>query len=293
MRYLTIILLVFVLSFSATAQVPNIEFEFTLYAEDSLGNRDSVVLGYFNDSSAPYFLGIDSLTTKYNQDLDIRVSGVFPDLLPPVYPPDTTWKKGYANYGCLWQSPVLKIAFTSLHPPVKLSWNNTAFQDTCLFHTMFFVKQMYYSYPNTSNGLQKRMALDSFAMLPMDMNDWFTYPNSFVDSTQNGSSQRILEVYVSFMERPIYVGVSETEKEATVGLASFPNPIQNYIYLSPFGAEQIDLFATKVNIYNLSGQLLRSQKFQYELDLSQLASGIYILEWEAGKEKIRKKIVKE
>lgn len=67
----------------------------------------------------------------------------------------------------------------------------------------------------------------------------------------------------------------------------YPNPAQNTLYIAT------DLNPSKLEIYNLTGQLVVKQSFAKEIDISAFQSGLYVLKLNIGKDKKVFKFLKQ
>ena len=77
----------------------------------------------------------------------------------------------------------------------------------------------------------------------------------------------------------------------------FPNPTSDFIYI---GFETFELQATEINITNVAGQLMKKyddnnliSDHSIAIDLSDLVSGIYLLNFDFKEERFTKRIIKK
>jgi len=80
-------------------------------------------------------------------------------------------------------------------------------------------------------------------------------------------------------EDQAYVGISASEKESNFTLNIFPNPVENGILqLQIKSKESINQSDYRFRIYNMSGQLMRDQVYQNQIDVSSIPAGIYLIQ---------------
>jgi hypothetical protein len=85
-----------------------------------------------------------------------------------------------------------------------------------------------------------------------------------------------------------YIQVSPTtaiDQPVLNFISFYPNPASDIVYIT---SEEI----IRIKVFDLNGKQLISKNIQSKLEISQLESGIYILEIIAGKNIIREKLVK-
>jgi len=80
-------------------------------------------------------------------------------------------------------------------------------------------------------------------------------------------------------EDQAYVGIAAPEKESNFTLNIFPNPVENGILqLQIKSKESINQSDYRFRIYNMSGQLMRDQVYQNQIDVSSIPAGIYLIQ---------------
>jgi hypothetical protein len=114
---------------AAVAQRLTPQFEFTLYAEDALGNKDSVVIAYdqralpFNSGDTTF--GERELVTSFRRPFEMRLIrtddfGKKHSTKRGIYP-----YRGNCNTEA--ESDIITIAYRVSNLPVKLRWNKNLF----------------------------------------------------------------------------------------------------------------------------------------------------------------------
>lgn len=109
-----------------------------------------------------------------------------------------------------------------------------------------------------------------------------------VSATSGGIYKWIGEINVTNIESP---------KTKNIETNVYPNPFNNYFNVELFGIEKCNVIA---KIYDLSGKLLYQESFgqikgntNLSIHIGNLPKGMYILNIDAGTEKISKKIVRQ
>ncbi|MEW4925053.1 ELWxxDGT repeat protein [Algibacter sp. 2305UL17-15] len=106
--------------------------------------------------------------------------------------------------------------------------------------------------------------------------------NNLYFSADDGVSGTGVELY-KYLDPTL--SLVDVEVESNISI--FPNPTANYLEIK----SNIDL--TKVEVYSLHGQAIKSFVPQNQYDISDLSSGIYFVKIKANNNEIIKRIVKE
>lgn len=135
MKYLITFIIVFN-ALQISAQLTPI-FETTIYFEDAIGNKDSIIYGYdtlANNTYNPDFGEID-IQTPFDSIFEVRVT---PDVLNMIWGDGIRSKKLIAHtitLGGTWICDItgsnIGIEIYTKHPPVKAYWNSEDFNDIC------------------------------------------------------------------------------------------------------------------------------------------------------------------
>jgi len=265
------------------------DFEFYLYITDALGNKDSVLVGYANNTNISFSdYGTDYGTTPFRDTLEMRV--VDWGWQPGTY--NRSWKKGYDFWDCrtTGRSNVMALAFSCMHPPLYLSWNDTLFQDDCRDNSTITVSEMYLQHPWFDTGLHVKMSEQSYIYSELDTFSWYRYnypqviqPNQIM---QSGATDTLFFMFMTFANAPIYVvGVDEA---TTTGIKAYPTATNAIINIDIAQPEQVSIM-----LYDLQGQVVKQVYTPvYQLDIADLPAGLYILQIQNGKEQLRQKVVK-
>jgi hypothetical protein len=91
-----------------------------------------------------------------------------------------------------------------------------------------------------------------------------------------------------------YVGISQQKQDDGFGLLIAPNPVQsNVMHLQLDANEALNYAQYRIRIFNMSGQLIAEKPYDNNIDVSNLQSGIYLIQVFSldGKHHINKKFI--
>lgn len=105
------------------------EFEFTVFFQDSLGNRDSIVLGYDDNSTVGVdtaFDEVDVISTPWDSVFDVRIVHEWEfNMYDSV--PFMLQRQIFPNGNEIGSSYIAAILIKSEHFPVTVTWDSTLF----------------------------------------------------------------------------------------------------------------------------------------------------------------------
>ncbi len=268
------------------------DFEFYLYATDALGNKDSVLLGYSDDTTISLSdYGTDLRGLKFNDTLDLRVI----DWGWQSSSISSSWKKGYEYWNCYtapYQSSAIVLGFSCQFPPISFSWDMAAFQqDSCRFNSVITSNSDYLQHPHNNAGLHAILSNESNMILTLDTaaQAWYSYPNDIYprDTMQSGAIDTVYSVHLSFSKDPITVSVRKTNQSNSIRI--FPTLASDILYLDIQDLRG----AVAVRIVDMLGQLVY-QDFNSTttLPIHTLPQGIYLVEVQTDTRIARQQIVK-
>ncbi|PWH84955.1 T9SS type A sorting domain-containing protein [Brumimicrobium oceani] len=131
------------------------EFEFEIYFEDALGNRDSVTIGYdylAHNGIDANFGENDLLNQSWNNGLQVRVGDKTYSGLPLssewIQPNSYLSKKQIINSYCDESdySERVSIQFTSDNYPITINWNDKLFEENCHKYSILFGQDDHYHF---------------------------------------------------------------------------------------------------------------------------------------------------
>ena len=268
------------------------DFEFYLYATDALGNKDSVLLGYSDDTTISYSdYGTDYGRGGFNDTLEMRVidwgwrGGEY----------NRSWKKGYVFWACddaPQQGWGLVAGFSCKFPPISFSWDMAVFQqDSCRFNSVITSNSDYLQHPHNNAGLHAILSNESNMILTLDTaaQAWYSYPNDIYprDTMQSGAIDTVYSVHLSFSKDPITVSVHKTNQSNSIRI--FPTLASDILYLDIQDLRG----AVAVRIVDMLGQLVY-QDFNSTttLPIHTLPQGIYLVEVQTDTRVARQQILK-
>jgi Secretion system C-terminal sorting domain len=272
------------LSLFSQAQTRTPEFQMKLYAQDSRGHRDSVVMGYdtsvTNGNMIAAFGEVDISAVPYDSILDLRL-----DKTNSPSGTRLTTKKGIIQNSGKCNSQVRDIATSYLtilyhakYPPVTLSWDSTLIFNTCLLNSFLFkstgyLTSRYWPGPSTDSALQvTNMAVNSKLKM---RNDYFIFGPNFMSNLNNGQTDTIWVLYAMFRSKFIFQSIATNEVEVQK-LKGYPNPCREKLdYDFP------DKITGEVIVLNPIGQIVYQEKIKqtdkYALDVRGWSTGMYFL----------------
>jgi hypothetical protein len=268
-------------------------FEFTLYAEDGQGRKDSLVIGYDSRASTDkvdtLFGEKDISNIRVNDTFEVRGFKIGSQSSTNYYP--RTSKKIILNYkndtypDCAprGQSAKCSLLIKIQNPPLKFSWNKNLFSNQnnqCIARSFFiFNRWLYIEYPpemlaSSVYSAWVNSLTDSFTVKDYGAKrgfwEEFYYPNGMKDT------MRVM--YIFRFENGQIRG-TPTSETATSLSKIYPNPCQDKLYVQ---MPAISSHSLNVNIYSLNGMLLGVNKKSADsilsIDTHQLEGGTHILE---------------
>jgi len=258
------------------------DFEFYLYLTDAVGNRDSVLVGYANNTNISFSdYGTEYTGIPFKDTLELRFTG--------WDNPSRSWKKGYDYWDCApdQQTFGMGITFSCMYPPVELSWDASLFQDNCRDNSVITTNNMQLVHPHFDDALHITMSSQGFMSLFLDTSDLYRYPATIYpnQTMQSGATDTLFFVFMTFANDSLTINVDKTQD---AGVKIYPTLAQSFVNVSIDAPE-----SPEVLIYNLNGQLLQRKENDWQqLDISHLAAGVYVVEVRNGKSKYREKIIK-
>lgn len=277
------------------------EFEFQLYAEDFLGNRDTITIGYDSRAAAydtinTQFGEIDITNTPFDSTFEMRVStNNFPGggNLPHQF---LQSKKVIAKWSCqgfpyYWFTDV-SISIRSKNLPIRLEWDVTQFQDTCNDALAF---SEFYQWGSLwlfrENVPHYDMKTNGNAIIYNNPGSSAPF-NIYQAPLQGGGTGDVYGVtlYIG-SEKAIVANTSNIKTHLTA--KTFPNPATHQLHIEiPEAFREAETF----RVFSANGQLVKREsvsQYQMTTEVGSLANGLYFYTIENKKgELIRGKFLK-
>lgn len=246
------------------------EFSFKMKFVDSIGNTDSLILGY--DSTAtdqinPTFGESNISNEPYLNDLDVRV------ITWDRYRNDSAYfesKKKIINYHCsnihsqaplCHKLPLVGIGIKTDFFPVTVYWDKHLFSDTCRNGSLFT------SVPpggwwDVSGFIDTLLTKDSSTI----------FPNTYNYLTNDSGNVYIY--WLAFYDSTVLmVGIDDYKTdEHSFNIA--PNPSS---YLLNIVSKQESNHPESLELYNTMGQLIIRTTQLKNIDISNVPSGLYFV----------------
>ena len=267
------LLFTFILLFVSWSSFSQEEFSFTLYFEDAVGNRDSLILGYDEDGTQfldEQFGEVDISNEPWDSVFEVRASertynssDLSSDGLTPQY---FTKKQIVSKPLCpsscwiLSNNSSLSISLKATHYPVHVSWSTNMFEsDTC-------VKGSRIDYLNASEfiGYELKNLVANFT----EFSPFHLY--------QNEDNDTINIFWVIFCsDQPVIINSWD---KTSNNIQIYPNPVDENLHVELENKNKV----TQVEVVDVFGKVhltISSNDFKNQeyLDVSFLNSGRYVL----------------
>lgn len=292
---ITIIFLLGIFSSNLAGQFIKPEFIFRIVGEDTMGNKDTVYVGYHTESLSicdarvyldPRFDNREVTDKKWNKPFEMRMINTKAHtevekaksskntIVPYTYdlftcPTEAFKQKSGLEYAQLY----IKCKF----PPFKLSWDSTLFINNSCAANSFIVSNAIPNYsiqfidPGAfSNKVELKsegILIDS-AKVIIDL----IYP----DNTKDTLNAHLVIGFASAAAKFI---VGTNEQQLTDGISIYPNPSNQRIYMD-IGNDFKPYTDIDVKIVSVFGQCIFKKAYllgnNVELDISDLMAGPYV-----------------
>lgn len=254
------------------------QFSFQMFFADAFGNKDTITLGYdllATDSIDTSFGEVNIISVPLKTSLDVRITNEWVNQNWFNRPATYHSKKQILFNNCLsyYYYHIQTIDILSRHWPVTATWDNTAFNDKCRNGSVFtsIDPGCWWDVGGCgySNLSQRRLAVDSSATFSPNKR-----PNSGDYYGYIQDRDTISSFWLAISDSSIlYLSVDETLNPENK-LIVFPNPASKTITIQAppqFGT------VMRLEIFSFLGQLVKTTKNTNDINISQLAKGIYFV----------------
>lgn len=259
-----------------TTTVQGQQFSFQMFFSDAIGNKDTITLGYdlsATDSIDTSFGEVNIISIPLETSLDVRITNEWKNRSSYDRPATIHTKKQIISYNCspFDFSHIQTIDILTRHWPVTATWDHTIFNDKCSNGSVFtsVFPGGWWDVGGYSNLSQRRLAVDSSATFSANKR-----PNSGNYYGYIQGRDTIFTFWLAIADSSIlYLSVDETLNPENK-LIVFPNPASGTITIQippQFGT------VMRIEIFSSLGQLVKTTKNTNEINISQLAKGIYYI----------------
>lgn len=281
-------------------------WESKLFFEDGLGNKDSITIGHDLESNGdfnPEFGEINIKDVPWDTIFEVRAS--HNEAANSIATPKVLSKKIigsteaglHPTYNCLFVREPLKVFVKIKNLPLKISWDSLEHESFCNqkdFLTPHFLPLIFNNWFNDPEFVKDPPYVCLYEKSSFVVDNFSKNNNGFVeyilDKEPDGDIDSIFSLLISF--RTLSSGTSPCSGTVDVkdfselgqSIKVFPNPTNSILKVDY--SEPLDW-----TIMNISGYSILSGK-EYEIDVSSLFSGVYLLKIQIGNQVIFKKIVK-
>lgn len=284
------------------------EFSFDIVFEDTVGNKDTITLGYdpsATDSIDAVFGEVNIKDKPFDSILDIRVANKFFEITdnghhstdPTKYHSKKSINK-FTSCSVPYTNNANTILIKAKHFPLTMRYNKEVFIDSCISHSLinpmnfehWFDIGSYYSVGPPAMYItylkdQNEILLDNFRYF----SEIISHPPEFyIDNNQDTTYM----LYFSFVSKyAMSLDVNEKDAQSPV-IKLYPNPNNGYFSVI-FNIEN-QVINNELTVYGINGkavykEILRSN--DNPINLSHLPKGVYLVSVDVNSKKINKKIV--
>ncbi|HAL64647.1 MAG TPA: hypothetical protein DCP10_03635 [Bacteroidales bacterium] len=246
------------------------EFSFKMFFEDSAGNRDTITIGYDpsgTDGIDPQFGEINIIDVPLNTSLDVRITDEWNNRYISNIPGSFHTKKQIVEQkNCGDVFTVNSIDIFTDNWPVTASWDSTLFADTCLEGSLF-TSVMPYGWWDTPGFISLLANTKSVSFIPNEPVYVETY--SYI----NNNNDTIDVFWQTFGDSTLFI-VSIKDLYDTPDINIYPNPSDSKITVKA----KNDGFIKHIYIRDITGKLYKEHEFNEVIVISDLPSGIYLVQ---------------
>lgn len=244
----------------------NQTFEFKMYFEDSVGNKDTLTMGYdptASDSIDANFGEINIINIPLDSVFDVRISDEFNLGLGVDNQTFHTKKNIVYNNSCS-NINVITLNIKANNWPVTATWDSTLFNNSCLDGSVFNSMLNWFDVSGGSDLLVEFLMLKDSVV--------FSSNNIIGHSAFVNSNNDTISVFEIILSNPDYM--SSVKENNFSSLTVYPNPFTNTLNFT---------FENNINgkimIYDVSGQLIYSENIQnknlFTLNTTNLNNGVF------------------
>ncbi len=266
------------------------EFSFSMYFEDSLGNKDTLIIGYDINGDTDVILsefGEENIAdTPWGPDFDVRISNrVDTEYYQISDEPLFHSKKKIVEMDCDQENlhpdirPYVAIDIKTDNWPVTLSWDSSLFENCCRSNSLFtsWGPETWWDAGQTPSGfdwvfLNEQEQLEFYANYYDDYEDFLEYPIETASYYIINDSIPIATYWMVFRN---FTNTKINDKlNSKTWSIIYPNPTNgsNSINVKDdFGEIE------HIKVLNMQGHTVIFQKSS-TLDIEHLPNGLYVLD---------------
>lgn len=267
------------------------QFNFPLYFEDAIGNKDTVTVGYDHlraTDSVDVLLGeINIVGQPRNSTFDVRVSeNEFRRIPFPLKEGVFQTKKQIVKNGCENDRSSVSIEILSKHWPITARWDSALFKSGCAARTLFTAQ-----HPNCWWDVKCGPSSLYKAWLSKETEVNFTanHNEDFVGHSAYTVQNDTISVFWLVFNVDM---ITDLEDRSLVGLVHlYPNPSTGKVFI---GNANLQTQIASVQIIDANGKEHNVGYKENEIDLAPFSKGLYLLlvTFENG-QRLSEKILRE
>ncbi|HCS19283.1 MAG TPA: hypothetical protein DIW47_01765 [Bacteroidetes bacterium] len=266
MKKITLVFLLFGFCILSRAQ----SFQFQMYFEDAVGNKDTITLGYDANGTAlidPSFGEVDIIGIPLDSTFDVRISNARYNQINPTF---QTKKQIVADSCSGWWFHAVSIEIHSKNWPVTASWDSALFNADCREGSVFTGMSpggWWDVFGQPSNLNRAELATHSQVTFTSNYNP--ATPGNLYDAYVNSTNDTIPVFWMAF-------GDSSLLRLDVLGLSpelnAYPNPVVDFLHLDI----ESDLIH-EIHVVDLAGRSTLVEYKNGHIDMRTFQSGNYML----------------
>lgn len=269
------------------------QFSFQMFFTDAVGNKDTITLGYdllATDSIDSYFGEVNIIKQPLKTTLDVRITNEWENRIFHYKSETFHAKKQITSYDCksFNYNHIQTIDIHTKHWPVTATWNNTIFNDACRNGSVFTSINPggWWDTGSPSSLYGAILADNSSVTFSSNVGSSYNSNYSYIKDKDTIPVFWLAIADISILNTSVNE-ISNSKKVLNV----FPNPASEKISIKvppQFGT------VNRTTIFSSVGQMVLTTKIINDINIAQLAKGIYFVEVTNEKgEKLWARTVKE
>jgi hypothetical protein len=253
------------------------QFSYKMFFIDAAGNKDTITLGYdllATDSIDSSFGEVNIIKQPLKTTLDVRITNEWENREFHYKPGTFHTKKQIISYDCKTfdYNHIQTIDIHTKHWPVTATWNNTIFNDVCRNGSVFTSNNPggWWDVGSPSSLDRQELTASASVTFSSNIGGYFNGNYGYIkgNDTIPVFWQAIADLSI------LYTSVDELSSSENL-LKVFPNPACESLSIQvplQFGT------VSGIAIFSSVGQMVLTTKKINNINIAQLAKGIYFVE---------------
>ncbi|HFA48290.1 MAG TPA: T9SS type A sorting domain-containing protein [Bacteroidetes bacterium] len=256
-------------------------FETTIYFEDAVGNRDSIIVGNDIDANSDFNpeFGEQNINTPYDSVFEVR-AGHFLDSVTPISSKKiiASAETVHPTENCLLLVGPIVFYARAKYQPITVSWNKSHFNNSycrvgslLTSHYLRDISPLFWMEEEGALELSSCMAEDS--AYSTYLADFFSFSFYRLVEVEGIGQDTAFGILLSFLPQDVHpspcTAIVGTDETYLADVNVYPNPTNGELYFEKEITENYVMWDTY-------GRQVMSGK-ENPVDMSGLASGLYYL----------------